>query len=44
MIKKLKKMEGNQFLLMITILLFVVMYLIGVLVFKDKGFTKTQVF
>jgi len=44
MIKKLKKMEGNQFLLMITILLFAVMYLIGVIVFQDKGFTKTQVF
>ena len=41
---KLKKMEGNQFLLMITILLFVVMYIVGIVVFHDKGFTKTQVF
>ncbi len=41
---KIKKMEGNQFLLMITILLFVVMYIVGIVVFHDKGFTKTQVF
>lgn len=42
--KKRKKIEGNQFLLMITILLFVVMYAIGFIVFQDKGFTKLQVF
>ena len=41
---KIKKMEGNQFLLMITILLFIVMYIVGIVVFHDKGFTKTQVF
>ena len=42
--KKLKKMEGNQFLLAITIILFVVMYIIGMIVFGEKGFSKTQVF
>ncbi|MBO5293170.1 MAG: sugar ABC transporter permease YjfF [Lachnospiraceae bacterium] len=41
---KLKKIEGNQFLLMITILLFVVMYVIGLVVFKDKNFGRLQVF
>ncbi|MDD2969236.1 MAG: sugar ABC transporter permease YjfF [Lachnospiraceae bacterium] len=41
---KLKKMEGNQFLLIITILLFVIMYIVGIIVFHEKGFTKTQVF
>lgn len=42
--KKMKKIEGNQFLLLITIVLFVVMYAIGLIVFNDKGFGKTQVF
>lgn len=41
---KFKKMEGNQFLLLITVVLFVVMYAIGMIIFQDKGFTKTQVF
>ncbi len=42
--KKLKKIEGTQFLLMITIVLFLVMYVIGIVIFKDKGFAKLQVF
>lgn len=42
--KKAKKIEGNQFLLLITIVLFVAMYVIGLIVFKDKGFAKFQVF
>lgn len=42
--KKLKKLEGNQFLLLITILLFVIMYIVGLVVFQEKGFGKTQVF
>lgn len=41
---KLKKIEGNQFLLIITILLFVVMYAVGLIVFKDKNFGRLQVF
>lgn len=41
---KIKKIEGNQFLLLITIVLFAVMYIVGLVVFKDKGFGKTQVF
>lgn len=41
---RLKKIEGNQFLLIITILLFVVMYAIGLIVFKDKNFGRLQVF
>lgn len=39
-----KKIDGNHFLLAITIVLFVVMYAVGMIIFKDKGFTKLQVF
>lgn len=39
-----KKLEGNQFLLVITIILFVLMYIAGIIVFKDKNFGKLQVF
>ncbi len=39
-----RKLEGHQFLLLITILLFVVMYVIGLIVFKDKNFGRLQVF
>lgn len=42
---KLKaKFTGNNFLLLITIVLFVVMYIIGIVVFGDRGFSRTQVF
>lgn len=37
-------LEGTGFLLMITIALFIVMYVIGCLLFADKGFAKPQVF
>ncbi len=39
-----KKIDGNSFLLMITIVLFVIMYVIGMIVFADKNFGKLQVF
>lgn len=42
--KNRKKLEGNQFLLLITILLFVVMYAVGLIVFQDKNFGRLQVF
>ena len=42
--KRLKKIEGNQFLLIITIALFVLMYIAGIILFADKGFGKFQVF
>lgn len=43
--KKLKaKFTGNNFLLLITIALFIVMYIIGMVVFKDKNFGRMQVF
>ena len=38
------KIDGNTFLLIITIVLFVVMYIIGMIVFKDKNFGRVQVF
>ncbi len=42
--KKKKKLSAVAFLLMITILLFVVMYSIGMVVFSSKGFAKPQMF
>lgn len=39
-----KKINGNSFLLMITVLLFVAMYAAGMIVFADKGFAKPQMF
>ena len=39
-----KKINGTTFLIMITILLFVVMYAAGMIVFNDKGFAKPQMF
>ena len=45
MIQKLKrKIDGNNFLLVITILLFVLLYVAGMIVFGDKNFAKPQVF
>ena len=45
MIQKLKsKLDGNNFLLVITILLFVLLYVAGMIVFGDKNFAKPQVF
>ena len=37
-----KKMTGNGFLLLITIALFAVMYIAGMIIFADKGFAKPQ--
>lgn len=41
---KNKKISSNTFLLMITIALFAVMYIAGMIVFGDKGFAKPQMF
>lgn len=41
---KKKKFNGNEFLLFITIILFIVMYIAGMIVFKDKNFGRLQVF
>ncbi|MFR3730609.1 ABC transporter permease subunit [Lacrimispora sp.] len=38
------KIDGKVFLLIITIVLFAVMYLAGILIFQSKGFAKPQVF
>lgn len=38
------KQNSNTFLLVITILLFAVMYIAGMIVFQDKGFAKPQMF
>mgnify|MGYP005763868447 CR=1 FL=1 len=42
--KKLKEVDTNKFLLLITIVMFFVMYGIGMVVFADNGFAKMQVF
>lgn len=39
-----RKLNGNSFLLVITIVLFVAMYVAGMVVFADKGFAKPQMF
>lgn len=39
-----KKLNGNSFLLIITILLFIIMYAAGMIIFNDKGFAKPQMF
>lgn len=38
------KIDGKVFLLIITIVLFVAMYLAGIIIFQSKGFAKPQVF
>lgn len=45
MIKKPKnRLSSNSFLIIITILLFLLMYIGGVIIFKDKNFGRMQVF
>jgi simple sugar transport system permease protein len=39
-----KKISGNSFLLIITIALFAVMYIAGMIAFNDQGFAKPQMF
>lgn len=41
---KLKKMNNNSILLMITIILFAVMYMAGCIIYGSKGFTHLQTF
>ena len=42
--KERRKLDGNSFLLVITIALFLVMYVVGCILFKTQGFAKTQNF
>ena len=42
--KQKKKMTSSGFLLLITIVLFFVMYAAGMVIFADKGFAKPQMF
>ena len=39
-----KKFNSNTFLFIITIVLFIAMYVAGMIVFADKGFAKPQMF
>lgn len=39
-----ERLTGNSFLLFITVALFVVMYIAGMIAFSDKGFAKPQMF
>ena len=42
--KAKRKINSSTFLLMITIVLFAVMYIAGMIIFEDKGFAKPQMF
>lgn len=42
--KSKRKISGTGFLLLITVVLFAVMYAAGMIVFSDKGFAKPQMF
>ena len=45
MIRRMKeRFSPNTFLLMITIVLFILMYIAGMIIFADKNFGRTQVF
>ena len=39
-----KKLDGNSFLLAVTIILFFVMYIAGIIMFGGRGFAKVQNF
>ena len=39
-----KKLDGNSFLLAVTIILFFVMYIVGIIMFGGRGFAKVQNF
>lgn len=43
-LKSLKKINSNTFLLLITIVLFAVMYIAGMIIFNNQGFAKPQMF
>lgn len=43
-LKTNRKLNGNSFLILITVLLFIAMYAAGMIVFADKGFAKPQMF
>ena len=43
-ISKGKRIDSSKFLMMITICLFVVMYIAGVIIYSDKGFGRMQTF
>ena len=42
--KTKRKIDGNSFLLLITIALFFVMYIAGMIIFSEQGFGKVQNF
>lgn len=42
--KNKKQLNQTSFLLLITIVLFFVMYAVGCILFKDQGFARTQNF
>ena len=39
-----RKLDGSNFLLFVTIVLFVIMYIAGCIIFADAGFGKFQTF
>jgi simple sugar transport system permease protein len=43
-IKGKTKLNSNSFLLMVTVLMFLLMYIAGMIIYQDKGFAKPQMF
>ncbi|MGN6710792.1 ABC transporter permease subunit [Anaerocolumna jejuensis] len=43
-IKGKTKINSNSFLLMVTVLMFLLMYIAGMIIYQDKGFAKPQMF
>ena len=41
---KRKKLDSSNFLLFVTICLFVAMYILGIIIYHDVGFGRTQIF
>ncbi|MBR1911442.1 MAG: sugar ABC transporter permease YjfF [Treponema sp.] len=41
---KRKKLDSSNFLLFVTICLFIVMYILGIVIYHDVGFGRTQIF
>ena len=41
---KKKKIDSSNFLLLVTICLFAFMYIMGIIIFHEKGFYRTQIF
>ncbi|MBQ3825048.1 MAG: sugar ABC transporter permease YjfF, partial [Spirochaetaceae bacterium] len=44
LVAKRKNIDSKNYLLIVTICLFIVMYIAGIVIYSDKGFGKMQTF